>query len=98
MSRRQPCLLAYDITDRRRLARVHRYLGRHGQAMQHSVFLCHWNTRERELRLAELAKLIDPRRDDLRCYPLPASPDIVQIGPTLLPEGALLLARSWTPA
>lgn len=74
-------VLAYDISmDPRRLVQVHRTVRRWGFPLQYSVFLIPATPTKMRTLLAELEAIIDPRLDDIRVYPLPASVDIVQLG------------------
>lgn len=80
-NRSQLHILAYDISgDPRRLAEVHRTVRRKGFPLQYSVFLIPARPAEIQALLAELASIIDPKRDDIRVYPLPAKVDIEQLG------------------
>lgn len=80
-NRTQLHVLAYDISmDPQRLVRVHRLVRKWGFPLQYSVFLIPAKpSRIREL-LSELEAVIDPKLDDIRVYPLPATVDIVQLG------------------
>ena len=69
-----PHLVAYDIADPRRSDRIRKLLKAVGIPMQYSVFLCFLNEPAREKLAYELERLIEPRQDDVRIYPLPASP------------------------
>lgn len=80
-------LIAYDITSPRRLARMHRYLSRIGAPIQYSIFYVTLDERALERCLAEAASLIDPREDDLRCYPLPERGLRQRLGKATLPAG-----------
>src|SRR2546425_11381608 len=53
-------LIAYDIADPRRLARVHRYLKRHAIPVQYSVFVLHGNQIMLEGILSSIAERIAP--------------------------------------
>ena len=89
-SRRTPWLVCYDITDPSRLRRVHRTISRQAIAFQYSVFLA-WGTRSRiEGILAGLETDIDPRRDDVRAYPLLTSARPVVYGRGYLPDGVII--------
>lgn len=80
-------LIAYDIADPRRLRRVHRFLGRHAVPVQYSVFA----TRASPMKLGEiragLEKLVNPREDDVRIYPIPEPAHLAVYGKKALPEG-----------
>lgn len=63
-------VLAYDIADDGRRARVHRLLEEYGSPVQESVFFAElspvaWFDLERRL-----LKLVDRRADDVRVWPL----------------------------
>ncbi|MEI2742633.1 MAG: hypothetical protein V9G63_09390 [Candidatus Competibacter sp.] len=40
-----------------------------------------------------LERIIDPRKDDVRCYPLPERAEIVLLGPQLFPDDILLFDK-----
>jgi CRISPR-associated protein Cas2 len=64
-------IVAYDITEPRRLRQVHAFLTRHAHAVQYSVFLAVCTERQLERLLASVDGQISPRLDDVRAYPLP---------------------------
>ncbi len=73
-------IIAYDIADPKRLARVYRLMLKRGIPQQRSVFRATMNmVQARKLR-GELGELIDNRADDVRLYALPQTPDIIRIG------------------
>ncbi len=84
-------LIAYDIADPKRLARVHRYLKSKAVPVQYSVFV----TRARAAQIgairAALADLIDPKADDVRIYQVPERPEFSSLGTKALPDGIQLL-------
>ncbi len=82
-------VIAYDITDPRRLAQVHRLLREEAFPVQYSVFLATLHTAAIDRLLARLGRLIDPSRDDVRAYPLPSAPEIESIGCGHYLEGLL---------
>lgn len=84
-------LVAYDIADSRRLQRVHRYLKTEGIPVQYSVFLVQASpARVGQIRI-KLATLVNPRRDDIRIYPIPVDLDLVSLGRSAWPAGIQLL-------
>jgi len=92
MSRR--CyLLAYDIRDPRRLGRIFRYCKRRGLHVQYSIFLLRLTEHELRRVEADLKRLIDRRMDDVRIYPVPSSPQWVQLGRSPLPESVFLFSE-----
>lgn len=87
----QTYLIAYDIADPKRLARVHRYLSRVALALQYSVFIARLTDRQRDKVITALSRLIDPGADDVRVYPVPVNPEWRWIGSRPLPEDVHLL-------
>ncbi len=63
-------LIAYDITNERRLNKICRYLKGEGLHLQKSVFFCVLGFDEVQKIKAELAAMIDPVTDDIRIYPV----------------------------
>lgn len=86
-------LIAYDISDAKRLGRVHRYLKRVGLALQYSVFVVRLTERQLDRVMIALSRLIDPRCDDVRAYPVPADPEWHWFGRKTLPEEVYLLIQ-----
>lgn len=73
-------IIAYDITEPRRLRQVHSYLVRHAYPLQYSVFLAVCTERQLERILAGLAGQIHHKLDDVRAYPLPEGAEPVCLG------------------
>jgi len=84
-------LIAYDIADPRRLARVHRYLKSEAVPVQYSVFVARATAGKVGGIKSALADLIDPGTDDVRIYLVPERPELSYLGTKALPEGILLL-------
>jgi CRISPR-associated protein Cas2 len=84
-------LVAYDIREPRRLARVHRLLGRVAVPVQYSVFAASGSHADMRRLADELRGLIDESVDDVRIYSIPTNAFVYSIGRTLLPEDAWLL-------
>jgi CRISPR-associated protein Cas2 len=80
-------IIGYDITDPRRLQRVHRAVLRHAFPLELSVFLLTGHESDKRSCMEEISSLIDPNTDDLRCYPLPARGLQERIGKATLPVG-----------
>ncbi len=80
-------LIGYDISDPRRLQRVHREILHHAVPLEYSIFLLTGTETQKSRCLAELEKLIEKKEDDLRCYPLPARGHQERIGIATLPPG-----------
>lgn len=93
-ARSRPWLVCYDISDQRRLARVHRYLSRHAVPVQYSVFLaCVPAARLRDI-LHGVAARIEAREDDVRAYPLMVGAPAFRFGRQILPEDVLLMDQA----
>jgi CRISPR-associated protein Cas2 len=80
-------VVCYDICDRRRLGRLHRYLKKCAVPLQYSVFLFVGDERQLDRCLAGAEKLIDKSADDLRAYPLPTRGLKARLGHPALPPG-----------
>lgn len=90
--RRHLYLICYDIAeDPKRLARVARYLDRFAYRVQYSVFVGQFHELALAALLRGLNRIIEPQLDDVRCYPLPATADVVLLGRQLFPEDILLI-------
>lgn len=80
-------VVCYDITEPRRLGRIHRLMKKHGMAVQYSVFEC-WLTESALGSLVEnLRELMDESTDDIRIYGLRAGVPIATVGCQVIPDG-----------
>ena len=84
-------LIAYDIADPRRLAKVHRLLMSVAMPVQYSVFLGWMNDSQVANLEARLRALVDEDCDDVRLYHLPRKAWMALLGKPWLPEGVYLL-------
>jgi CRISPR-associated protein Cas2 len=91
LSARRVWLVSYDISDAKRLARVHRFLKKEALALQYSVFLASASEGGLRWLLHRLGQLIDPRRDDVRAYPIPERCEAVTLGRQIVPSGVFLV-------
>lgn len=82
-------IICYDITDPRRLGRIHRALKKTALPMQYSVFLFSGTPEQLGLCLDRLEAIMDPDTDDIRAYPLPQRGLRLALGPGALPSGIL---------
>lgn len=89
--RTQLFLLAYDITDPKRLQQVHRTVRAAGIPVQYSVFLVPATAAAIDSLLSELDDIIEPAKDDIRVYPLPGRLDVCRYGRQHLPIGLELI-------
>jgi CRISPR-associated protein Cas2 len=80
-------LIAYDISDPRRLQRMHRFLMQHALPIEYSVFFATEDVRRIKTILSDASQKIDICADDLRCYPLPEHGLRARLGKATLPEG-----------
>lgn len=89
-------LVAYDIAEPRRGARLLRLLKRHGVPLQYSVFAVHATGAQMHALMREINGLICPATDDVRAYRLPVGAHIRTLGAGCLPDGVLVTAcRPW---
>lgn len=79
-------LVTYDITDRRKLARVFRLLKKKGVPIQYSVFFVHASAVQMGILMVQVGKLIDPKTDDVRAYRLPEATWKATLGATIIPD------------
>ena len=89
--KQKPYLIAYDIAEPRRLGRVARYLCQHAYRVQYSVFVALLSKSRLNDILHELEDIIDPREDDIRVYPLPATGDVILLGQQFFATNTLLM-------
>ncbi len=90
-SKLQPYLLCYDISDDKRLSRIHRTAVENGQPIQYSVFLLIKTEEELENLIRELQQEMDPKEDDIRIYPLNNPARVDTLGQPVRPEGIYLI-------
>lgn len=87
-------LITYDITDPRRLARLHRFLLKHATPVQYSVFHFEGSSARIGRLMADIEKRIDPRTDDVRAYQLPERLDVATFGRGHLPGEVFVLSTT----
>ena len=92
MNERRHYIICYDISDKRRLQRLHSRLKKLATPLQYSVFLFEGTPTHLEQCLGMLERIIHPKEDDLRAYPLPQRGHKKHFGPSVLPEGILWCA------
>ncbi|HII82300.1 MAG TPA: CRISPR-associated endonuclease Cas2 [Ferroplasma sp.] len=61
-------IIAYDITDNKRLNKVHNYLLGYGTHLQYSIFICELSATEREILITDIYALIKPSEDSIIIY------------------------------
>lgn len=80
-------LIAYDISDPRRLGRVYRFLCAQAVPAQYSVFTTRCAPMKLGIIRAGLAAIVDDRDDDVRIYPVPEPAHLTVYGKKALPDG-----------
>ena len=93
-ARETPWLVCYDVADPRRLQRVHRVISRRAIPFQYSVFYASAARKDIENMLREVEAQIDPRRDDIRAYPLLTTARPFIYGRSRLPDQVMLLGSA----
>lgn len=88
-------LVTYDITDPRRLARLHRFLVKQATPVQYSVFLYEGSAARMGRLIGEIDGLIDPSSDDVRAYALPERLAIDTLGRGAMPDCVLILSNTF---
>ncbi len=91
LNRPRRWLIAYDLREPRRIARVHRLLTKVAVPVQYSVFAARGSQAAMRQLARQIEALIDTAVDDVRMYPIPEHPLLHTIGGALLPDDALLL-------
>ncbi len=86
-------LLVYDISDPKRLQRVHRVLKKSGYPVQYSVFSLILNEPALVRLIERLECLIDIKKDDIRCYRLPAKICYSSLGQQFFPDDVMLFSQ-----
>lgn len=87
-------LITYDITEPKRLMRLHRFLVKQATPVQYSVFHFEGSAAQMGLLMADIEKRIDPRSDDVRAYQLPEHLSIDTIGRGSLPRETFVLSNT----
>lgn len=80
-------IIGYDIASPQRLLRVYREMCKHAAPLEYSVFILVGSVEDKDRCLDELTQLIDLKKDDIRCYPLPIRGFQERIGRAGLPAG-----------
>lgn len=81
-------IIAYDIADRRRLQRVHRYLVNVAVPLQNSVFLFSGSHEMFQQHFHAITAQLNAREDDVRVYLLRGK--VYSLGQPSLPQGLFL--------
>jgi len=84
-------LLCYDISDPRRLRKVHRITVTYAVFVQYSVYYFHGAERMLTSLIKELEKVIDNQADDVRAYCIEPLESAKCLGQPLMGEDLLLV-------
>lgn len=82
-------IISYDVSSKCRAARLRKVMVKHALPVQKSVFLFSGTEEAFERLLTEALKCINQKRDDLRCYAVPARGFRRTYGRSLSGEGVL---------
>ena len=91
VSAARPWLVAYDIRDTARLAKVHRVIADSALQVQYSVYLFEGTASALRRLLDAAAREMDLSEDDLRAYPVPRTPVLFMLGCGRAPPGVHVL-------
>lgn len=80
-------LIGYDVSNPKRLQRIHRLMTNWATPIEYSIFLFTGSSRDLEKVLAEINQKMNTKADDVRCYPLPVRGLQERLGRATLPEG-----------
>ena len=85
-------LIGYDISDEKRLQKIHKRMTKYATPIQYSIFL--FEGTEKTLRhcIEDVLDIFNKKEDDLRIYPLPKEAKQWQFGKSVLPEGIIWTA------
>ena len=86
---RREFVIGYDISHPKRLTKAYRTVINHATPIEYSVFVLHGTIHDARCCMKALEQIINPKEDDLRCYPLPSRGLQLRLGRTSLPEGII---------
>ena len=89
MTSEQAFVIGYDISNPRRLLRVHHEMCKHASPLEYSIFLLVGSDAAKDRCLQEIDALIEPQDDDVRCHALPGRSFQGRIGRANLPAEIL---------
>jgi len=90
MERKGWYLVAYDIADPRRLAKVHRLMKDRGLAVQKSLFFVKGTESKIDSLLDRITSIMVVKEDDLRAYPISHPSEVWTNGPNPLADFPVL--------
>lgn len=86
MKRKNWYIVAYDISNPKRLAKIHRMLRKNGISAQKSVFFVKGTESDINKLLDQIASFMVLREDDLRAYPIIHPEKVWTSGPNPLAD------------
>lgn len=89
-------LITYDITNPKRLMRLHRFLRKHAVPVQYSVFHYEGSAASMGRLIAQIEARIDPATDDVRAYQLPEHLSIDTLGRGGIPGDTYIFSEADT--
>ena len=93
MNERDFFLAAYDIADRKRLGRLHRFVKKHAVPVQYSVYATQQSSTQISRLASKLLEYIKPQEDDVRIYQIPDRPLILSLGKSSLPDYGVMIGN-----
>ncbi|HHT7876886.1 TPA: CRISPR-associated endonuclease Cas2 [Pasteurella multocida] len=84
--------MGYDISDEKRLVRIHKVMLKYATPIQYSVFLFEGIPSRLEACVKEVFALMHKKEDDVRIYPIPNRGKQWIMGKRALPEGIIWTA------
>ena len=90
MRRKGWYLVGYDIAHPKRLVKIYRMLRKEGLATQKSLFFVKGTEPQLNDLLDRMARIMAPREDDLRAYPIVHPRDVWTNGPNPLADFPIL--------
>ncbi|WP_457676814.1 CRISPR-associated endonuclease Cas2 [Thiolapillus sp.] len=86
-------LISYDISDTRRLRKIHKVVSSHAIRVQYSLYLFHGNRHEMQTLVEQIQRISDHQEDDIRTYRIPPGcrPEIM--GKSFLSRDILLIGE-----
>ena len=85
-------LIGYDISDEKRLQKIHKKMVKYATPIQYSIFLLDGTRKELQICIDDILTILNKKQDDLRVYPLPMNGKQWQLGKAVLPEGIIWTA------
>ena len=85
-------LVGYDISDEKRLQRIHKVMAKHATPIQYSIFLIEGERKGLQACIDDVMRFFHKKEDDLRVYPLPSNGKQWHLGKAVLPEGVIWTA------